>query len=170
MADDVTIATWFLVLVTAVLVIMTGYYAKQTKNLVSREKLNLEVALLRDELENVMGPLFIFATAIRAAFHKQHPTIDLGTPLTDGFDSVVTLYLKRGYFDELILRKPHLIDEHLREHWIEEQWVRTLPFDRKLIYVSVHVNKATVAWIDSIEGKYHALKKQYEELIHRTRV
>ena len=104
MNDDIVIATWVLGLATIALVAITGYYAKQTKNLVSRQKMDLDVALLRDELENAIGPLFIFATAIRAAFHKQHQTIELKS-LTDGFESIVTLYLKRGYLDDLILKK-----------------------------------------------------------------
>jgi hypothetical protein len=162
MSEDIAIATWGLVFVTAVLAIITAYYAKQTRDLVSRERRALQVALLKDELEQAIGPLFAFASAVRAAFEKQHRTIDLNA-ITDGFETELVLYLKRDYIDELVLRNSHLIDPQIAKHWIKEQWVRG-SLDRKLDYVGIHVNKGTVAWIQGIEQKYSELKKRYEEL------
>jgi hypothetical protein len=165
MSDDIAIATWGLAIVTLALVIITGYYAKQTRNLVDRERKALQVAILKDELEQAIGPLFTFATAIRAAFHKENPTVDLNH-ITEGYDSILTLYLKRDYFDELMLKKPHLIDPQIMAHWIEEQWVRSEArgLERSLAYVSIHVNQGTLTWIQDIEQKYGALKKAYEQL------
>jgi hypothetical protein len=145
MTNDLVVATWVLAAGTGALAVITVYYTVQTRNLVKRERRALEVSMLEDELEQAVGALFGFVIAIRAAFQKEYPTIDLDN-ITEGYDQVLILYLRRSYLDNLMISKSHLIGRQVMAHWITEQWVREPHgLDRKLSYVAIHVSKETLA-------------------------